>query len=353
MAAPLYEKFELATAPLDEGTVLLEASAGTGKTYTLTGILVRMLLEGVVEHIEQALVVTFTVAAADELKNRLRSAIQRAHSVCLGGKDDDKFFQSLQSFGKKGAAQLRRALDEFDQASVITIHGFCKRLLDESAFESDEPFDLDFAIDEAPLWHQAAADSLRLLRQHDSLMLGAVMLEAKLDPNSLVHLYRNWQRHPNVRLDPAQPQLGVHLANLRAAVHRAAAQWDQGLIEYIAGFPWRSRKAPSEGDLSQYLARATEPLSGRPELCLSLLGSLSLVQLEPNLTQKGFPALSQPFFATCDDVHNQWLLTVDHLRAELLLRMHERLNRIKREQALLTFDDLLSPPTCGGVKVFW
>ena len=245
MAAPLYEKFELATAPLDEGTVLLEASAGTGKTYTLTGILVRMLLEGVVEHIEQALVVTFTVAAADELKNRLRSAIQRAHSVCLGGKDDDKFFQSLQSFGKKGAAQLRRALDEFDQASVITIHGFCKRLLDESAFESDEPFDLDFAIDEAPLWHQAAADSLRLLRQHDSLMLGAVMLEAKLDPNSLVHLYRNWQRHPNVRLDPAQPQLGVHLANLRAAVHRAAAQWDQGLIEYIAGFPWRSRKAPS------------------------------------------------------------------------------------------------------------
>ena len=78
MASPTLERFDLAGAPLDEGTVLLEASAGTGKTYTLTGILVRMLLEGVIEDVEEALVVTFTVAAADELKNRLRQAIHKA-----------------------------------------------------------------------------------------------------------------------------------------------------------------------------------------------------------------------------------------------------------------------------------
>ena len=145
MGVSQYERFQLATAELDEGTVLLEASAGTGKTYALTGILVRMILEGVVKQIEQALVVTFTVAAADELKNRLRSALQRAHQVCLGAQDDDPFFQGLSPFGKPGADRLRRALDDFDQASVLTIHGFCKRLLDESAFESNEPFELDFS----------------------------------------------------------------------------------------------------------------------------------------------------------------------------------------------------------------
>ena len=91
MGASTYDRFELSSTQLNQGTVLLEASAGTGKTYALTGILVRMLLEDVVEHIEQALVVTFTLAATEELKNRLRKAIQTAHRVCLHGSraDDD------------------------------------------------------------------------------------------------------------------------------------------------------------------------------------------------------------------------------------------------------------------------
>ncbi len=342
MAAPLYKRFELADAPLDEGTVLLEASAGTGKTYTLTGILVRMLLEGLVEHVESALVVTFTVAAADELKNRLRAAIQRAHNVCLGHKDDDPFFQGLHTFGKKGATQLRRALDEFDQASVMTIHGFCKRLLDESAFESDEPFDLDFAIDETPLWHAAAADALRLVREHDSLMLGSVLHQAKIDPQALVRLYRNWQRNPNVTLEPSDPQLGVHLANLRAAVHCAAAQWDKDLLGYVAGFTWQKKYLPTTGDLQEYFTQASKPLDGRPELCLSLFDQLSTTRLRAELYKRGAPKLEQPFFATCDEVRTEWLLTVDHLRADLMVHMHERLGRLKREQALLTFDDLLA-----------
>lgn len=342
MAAPIYETFQLKDAPLDQGTVLLEASAGTGKTYTLTGILVRMLLEGVVEHVEQALVVTFTVAAADELKNRLRAAIQRAHIVCSGEPDKDPFFQGLQSFGKQGAQTLRRALDEFDQASVMTIHGFCKRLLDESAFESDEPFDLEFALDDAPLLQGAAADALRLVRQHDSLMLGAVLLKSKLDPDTLVAVYRNWQRYANVALEPAQPQLGVHLANLRAAVHRAAAQWDEEVLQHVAGLKWLAGKRPSRGDLVQHFSQTSEPFVGKPELCLPLLISLSKASLEPVLSKRSKPNLDLAFFTACDEVHAEWLLTLDHLRTELLLRMHERLQRIKNEQAVLTFDDLLA-----------
>ena len=154
--------FSLADAPLDEGTVLLEASAGTGKTYTITGVLVRMLLEGVIDKVEQALVVTFTVAAADELKNRLREGIRTALSSCQGVAVSDPFFAGLGRHGADGAARLRQALDEFDQAAVMTIHGFCNRLLVESAFESDQPFDLQMTTDEAPLLTAAAADALAL-----------------------------------------------------------------------------------------------------------------------------------------------------------------------------------------------
>lgn len=339
---PSFERFDLASAPLDEGTVLLEASAGTGKTYTLTGILVRMLLEGAVERVEQALVVTFTVAAADELKNRLRDALQRGLRVCLGGHDDDPFFQGLATFGKKGAKHLRRALDEFDQASVMTIHGFCKRLLDESAFESDEPFDLDFAVDEAPLWQAAAADALRLLQRHDGAMLGAVQHAAKLDPESLVQLYRNWQRYPDVSLEPAEPQLAVRLANLSAAVHQAAAQWDEELLEYVAGFKWLSNKRPTAGDQHEFFEQRSAMLTQQPELCLALFDMLSESRLRRELFKSARPKLEQPFFAMCDAVRSEWLLTQDHLRTFLLLEMRTRLDRHKRERAVLTFDDLLS-----------
>ncbi|MCA8966555.1 MAG: UvrD-helicase domain-containing protein, partial [Planctomycetes bacterium] len=143
--------FDLRTAPLDGGTTLLEASAGTGKTYTLVGLLLRLLLEGKIDKLEQALVVTFTIAATEELKTRLRAGLERVLRVVEGGSDDE-FFTALAR--RDGAeARLRAALDDFDRAPIATIHGFCKRLLDESAFESRQPFQLDFLTDPLPLLH--------------------------------------------------------------------------------------------------------------------------------------------------------------------------------------------------------
>ncbi|HEB51806.1 MAG TPA: hypothetical protein ENI87_00985, partial [bacterium] len=337
-----YRAFVLQDAPLDEGTVLLEASAGTGKTYTLTGVLVRMLLEGTVEHIEQALVVTFTVAAADELKNRLRAALQQALRVCQGERDTDPFFASLAAHGTRGAQRLRRALDEFDQASVMTIHGFCKRLLDEAAFESEEPFELEFTVDEAPLWHAAAADALRLLRCHDGPMLGAVLHHMALQPDALVSLYRDWQRHPNADLTPSEPQPAVHLANLCAAVHRAKSHWDEDLLDLLATFEWLANKGPTRGDVRDYFARQAEPLHDHPELCLGLFHQLSPSQLRGRLKRKSIGRTDRPFFQACEEVTNELRRVKDHVRSELLLHMHTRLERHKRDRALATFDDLLA-----------
>lgn len=340
-----YERFSLADAPLDEGTVLLEASAGTGKTYTITGILVRMLLEGVVEHVEEALVVTFTVAAADELKNRLRAGVRRALGVCLGAEEEDPFFAGLARHGKQGAQRLRRALDEFDQASVMTIHGFCKRLLEESAFESDQPFDLDFAVDEGPLWQAAAADALRSLREHDGPMFGAVMHHAQLPPDELVPLYRGWRRYPDALLTPAEPQFGVHLCNLRASVHAAAANWDDELIERIEGFQWRksggTTKAPGKGDLHGYLHQHAAWMHASAERCLSFLDTFAPSAIKKRILKSEEFKLEHPFFAGCEEVHERWQVTLDHLRADLLQRMDDRLAALKQDRAVLTFDDLL------------
>ena len=76
--------FDLAATPIEDGTTLIEASAGTGKTYCLAGLVVRLLVERKVDSIGRILVVTFTNAAADELSGRIREAVRLGftHVIC-------------------------------------------------------------------------------------------------------------------------------------------------------------------------------------------------------------------------------------------------------------------------------
>ena len=108
---------------------VVEASAGTGKTYTIEHLVQRLLIEEQIP-LEQILIVTFTEKATGELKSRLRSMLERALH------HDDEH-----------AAALKPALDHFDQASIFTIHGFCQRLLQEFALEQGQDFHASLAND--------------------------------------------------------------------------------------------------------------------------------------------------------------------------------------------------------------
>src|SRR5437763_1752638 len=99
---------------------VVEASAGTGKTYTIERLVLRLLTEEAVP-LEQILIVTFTEKATGDLRTRLRGMLERAIQ-----KNDD--------FGPA----LKHALDDFDQAPIFTIHGFCQRLLQEYALEQGQ-----------------------------------------------------------------------------------------------------------------------------------------------------------------------------------------------------------------------
>ncbi|MGA8282344.1 MAG: UvrD-helicase domain-containing protein, partial [Desulfobacterales bacterium] len=77
------QPFDAIKTPLT-GTILIEASAGTGKTYTLAGLFVRLVLEQELE-VEQILVVTYTTAATEELKTRIRRKLIQARQGLLGG----------------------------------------------------------------------------------------------------------------------------------------------------------------------------------------------------------------------------------------------------------------------------
>ncbi len=333
--------FSLDTAPLDRGTVLLEASAGTGKTYTLVGLLLRLLLEEQIEKLEQALVVTFTIAATEELKTRLRSGIEKLLAVIHGAPCDEPLFRRLAKLA--GAeARLRQALDDFDRAPIATIHGFCKRLLDESAFETRQPFRLDFVVDLMPLLHRAAADVLRRTYAPQPDLRQAVIAVGRLTPDSLAAGYRLWRRYPNVTLDPATPDPGRWLEAIEAPLHRVAQEFDTACRECIESFQCYANKplftVPPKAAMEQFATH----LRTSPLLAIDLIVELAPTVIETRLKNESpRPLPGHPFFAACEEVAAAVATATTHLRAQLLLDLDALLARDKQRQHVLSFDDLL------------
>lgn len=159
------------TFPL-HGARLIEASAGTGKTFTIAGLYLRLLLgHGSAETrhrvpltVDQILVVTFTEAATAELRDRIRARIHDARIAFARGQSSDPVIQPLLSEfddHKQAAEILLQAERQMDEAAVYTIHGFCQRMLTQNAFESGSRFNNEFVTDESHLKAQVVADYWR------------------------------------------------------------------------------------------------------------------------------------------------------------------------------------------------
>ena len=153
------------------GQSLIEASAGTGKTYTITGLYLRYLLGMQIEgelntplSVEQILVVTFTDAATQEIKDRVRSRIIAARDALLGQDPNDELIEGvIAKIDDKHRAfdLLDAAAKSMDEAAIFTIHGFCQRMLKQHAFESGVAFNLEFILDERDILLETIKDFWR------------------------------------------------------------------------------------------------------------------------------------------------------------------------------------------------
>ena len=156
-----------ALQPIDlplRGLQLIEASAGTGKTYTICLLYLRLVLEAG-HGVESLLVVTFTKAAAAELRERIRSRLVEALAYLEQPSDGvDPMLSTLitRAVDRTGEDRLRQgrrirtALQCFDQAAIFTIHGFCQRALADAPFVAGVPLQTE------------------LLQQDDDLRLAVV-----------------------------------------------------------------------------------------------------------------------------------------------------------------------------------
>ena len=349
--------FDLVQTPLSKGVTRLEASAGTGKTFALAGLFLRLLLEEKVPA-SAILVVTFTEAATAELRDRIRRRLSEALAVLEGKPTRDPLLSALAGRvqGRLEAAtrSLRNALEIFDLISIYTIHGFCQRTLQDSAFESGILFDVELVTDQEDLIRETAADYCRNQMHQSNPLLASAALHAKLNPEALARLLRQYLTYPELSLLPPAPPrpLEVITSELQEAFAACAGSWRAlasnraALVNYfVGGKKW----AIGDHAKADQIEEQTDRLDG----CLDAAAlssqvwqaieffSVSAIQAE---TGKGkqMPQPPPPLFGHCQTLLERVTEYATAHRVAFLGGAAKMLGERKQQAKQQSFDDLIT-----------
>ena len=219
--------FDPLTVPV-QGTALIEASAGTGKTYGIAALFARLILLEKLP-VDKVLVVTFTKAATAELKTRLRGRLDEAFRRIRGDKMDEEADDFMRGLIEQAARQetperlelrLKAALSQFDNAAIYTIHGFCQRLLGDYAFLCQVPFETSSADDNDKRdLNTYAQDFWRQNVSHDA-QNARLAFHADLTPDQVLQQFSRYLGRPDLLF--RRPQ-----TDLAAETERAQAVWTE------------------------------------------------------------------------------------------------------------------------------
>jgi len=351
--------FDPMQVPLD-GTQLIEASAGTGKTWTVAMLYLRLLLE---QHRrpEQILVLTFTRAATAELRERIRRRLVEALAVARGGGAPADFPAALRGAVREAGAQsiLQSALAGFDGAAIFTIHAFCQRVLQDHALEAMAPLAVDLVADDGELREALAADFYRREIAAASPAWGAWLAHRGLDPVALLAPLRRLLGRAQAKLLPP-PDPGDAAAEEErfvAALEAVQALWRQDgaarLQELLApmaadfkGNMWSAGKFSGwQREVDDYLQT---PMPALQDPCVPE-GILRLARsgLEKAL-KKGRSLPPHPLLLALDELvpaaealAERYTRRTSWLSLRLLAHLQEALPAAKALRAERSFDDVL------------
>jgi len=230
------KRFDLLHTPLS-GRNLIEASAGTGKTFTIAGVYLRLVLEEELD-VSRILVVTFTEAATKELKERVRKKLKEAESGFEAGASEDFLIAGLlqsSSDHHKARRLLASAVRSFDEAAIFTIHGFCQRMLQDNPFESGSLCDTELVTDQGKILTEIAQDYWRINCYGAPVERIAAADAARVSPESLLKLAQRVCSDPNATVIPDPPAETTEVEDWLLALKR-------GFCDYLrAELPKRKR----------------------------------------------------------------------------------------------------------------
>ncbi len=217
-----FREYDILDYPLDGGRVLIEAAAGSGKTYTLQYLFLRLVLERVDLKAGNILVVTFTEAATEELKERIREILKAAAVLLntlsparpLDSEKDGDLGRVLAQALEQGASvallkeRLKAARVGFDEVVIATIHGFCNRILSDYAFECGVRTGVELVKESRVFLQVVAEDYWRRTFYDGSEIIARIAADQGLQLDTLVALAARLDQDPELVVLPEKPEKG-------------------------------------------------------------------------------------------------------------------------------------------------
>ncbi len=361
---------DITTIPLSKGN-LIEASAGTGKTYTICGLVLRLLLEKELA-IENILVVTYTDAATEELRGRVRAIIRDGCEVLMHPAEDDRLDgilagnDLLASLSRKYASQNERArardllvsaVRNFDLAAIFTIHGFCRRMLQTFCLESNVTLSAELLTDENELLGGLVKDFWRKrIYPQDGLFLEHLDA-AKITPESLLSFARQFSSRPIADILPRTdsiPPGSFRDAELRmlSAHNTVRASWKQfrqEVTKLLLEHPGLNRTRYGKRHIPGWFAAMDEMVASPPSPALFSQFAKFTARAIEGSTKNGHQGPEHQFFIQCQELleaAGEVKALFDHslidLKRELLDEIATEMSRIKESRGIFSFNDLLT-----------
>ncbi|MCF0511497.1 exodeoxyribonuclease V subunit beta [Klebsiella pneumoniae] len=339
------------------GERLIEASAGTGKTFTIAVLYLRLLLglggEAAYPRaisVEELLVVTFTEAATEELRGRIRSNIHELRIACLRGESDNPLYSALlaEIADKDDAAKtLLLAERQMDEAAVFTIHGFCQRMLSLNAFESGMLFEQQLIEDESRLRYQACADFWRRHCYPLTRDIAAVIHDVWKGPRDLLKSLDRWLQGeaPQLKSPPAPNEtLAERHQQIIARIDSLKQQWREqvGEIEGVLENSGLDRRKFNRGNQGKWMEKVNawaqeETLSYQLPDALEKFAQSFLLER----TKAGGEPPVHPLLSAVESLLASSLTLTDLVLARAMVEIRDAVAREKRRRGELGFDDML------------
>ena len=348
----MLKEFNIFDAPLS-GRSLVEAGAGTGKTYNIASLYVRVILEKQ-QLPASILVLTYTEAATAELKQRLRDRIKESIAVLLGGEAKDQFLDEVrEKYSSTGIEILQKALYQFDEARISTIHGFCQRILKENSLQFGVNPDFEILTDETELLQEVTDQYWRsFISNSDSPFKIAVqnyMLDQKVSPDSLCTDIRNMLGKHYSEIYPKQESISGfehvfnELTEVFAEIRKVFKEEYHQLVQVLNSGSLNAKvynnyKFDYLNEVEQWLQSEITPLT--PVNKLELFGS----KLQ-NSVNKNHEVPDFRIHPLVDDYINkasEFELLYSVFLKEAAKTVLSDFEAAKEEQNLLSYQDLLS-----------
>ncbi|WP_270502788.1 exodeoxyribonuclease V subunit beta [Kluyvera ascorbata] len=340
------------------GERLIEASAGTGKTFTIAALYLRLLLGLGGEaayprpvNVEELLVVTFTEAATEELRGRIRSNIHELRVACLRNATDNPLYASLLAEIddlQQAANVLLLAERQMDDAAVFTIHGFCQRMLSLNAFESGMLFEQQLIEDESQLRYQACADFWRRHCYPLNREIAQVIVESWKGPQDLLKSIDRYLHGeaPELKVPLGEAEtLASRHQQILTQINDIKQQWlaSVGELDSLLENSGIDRRKFNRGNQGKWIEKIS--VWAQEETKNYQLPDALEKFSQPFLadrTKAGCEVPTHPLFSAIERLLASPLTLNDLVIAQAMKEIREAVAREKRRRGELGFDDMLS-----------